>query len=520
MISGIRGRLLLSYIILLVVTVGIIGVALLLILNTRPAPEQQTYQRLVVLALSADTQQAIIDAAEAASSSDELDNLDIEPLPFGNGDPSNTPRFIRATLELISRTLTNLAESVDTRIIVANMTDRVIIYDSSGALPVGQPFVGDVQSYSIPLELQRRRYGASSAVAGRFIQAGQEWLFVGVDVLGLRGDTFTIAFTEPRPTQSLQDALTEFGTEILPLLAQASLVGLLIAVILAVLITRSIAAPLQRVAKSATEVADGQLNVRVPVSGVKEVRDVAEAFNRLVDDVQGEQRSQQDFLANVSHDLKTPLTSIQGYSQAIIDGAAPDTVKAARIIYDEAARLNRMVIELTDLARLQAGRLSMHMVAIDMGQLAGAIAGRLAIVAQDKGITLTLNTPSMPPIAGDGDRLAQVMDNLISNAIKFTPSGGEVIVRTGLHNGGVEVSVQDSGIGISPGDLPRIFERFYQVDKARGPRRGTGLGLAIAQEIVQAHGGTITADSAGVKQGATFTVWLPSPQVGTVMRRR
>lgn len=127
----------------------------------------------------------------------------------------------------------------------------------------------------------------------------------------------------------------------------------------------------------------------------------------------------------------------------------------------------------------------------------------------------------MPVIAGDGDRLVQVVTNLISNAIKYTPSGGSVNVCTQVRHGGVELVVEEApGLGIAASELPRIFERFYQVDKARGRQRGTGLGLAIVQEIIQAHGGKIIATSPGEGQGATFTVWLPSPQMSTVLRRR
>jgi signal transduction histidine kinase len=155
-----------------------------------------------------------------------------------------------------------------------------------------------------------------------------------------------------------------------------------------------------------------------------------------------------------------------------------------------------------------------------MGQLTAAVGQRLSVVAREKGIALNVDAAPMPPIAGDGDRLAQVLTNLISNAISYTPGGGSVNVRTYANNGGVEVSVQDTGVGISAKELPLIFERFYQVDKARGPKRGTGLGLAIVYEIITAHGGKVNVASDGEGKGSTFTIWLPSPYLSTVIARR
>ncbi|MYE25668.1 MAG: hypothetical protein F4X87_00315 [Chloroflexi bacterium] len=219
--------------------------------------------------------------------------------------------------------------------------------------------------------------------------------------------------------------------------------------------------------------------------------------------------AQRDFLSNVSHDLKTPLTSIQGYAQAIMDGAAEDNTEAAQIIYEEAGRLNRMVVELTDLERLSAGKLSMARDRIDIAQLTEGVVQRLAVVAEKRGIRLKSRTAPTPSIVGDGDRLAQVMMNLISNALKYTPAGGTVRVTVERAGAGALVSIRDSGIGITRKELSRVFERFYQVDKARGPQRGTGLGLAIAREIVEAHGGRITVESRGRGKGAEFRVWLP-----------
>lgn len=502
MFRGIRGRMLLSYLLLIVVTLIAISISFILILNTRPAPTSATLQGLAVTAITVDPLGVVAQEADRA------------------GGPLRQLGVLRELLATLTTDLTAVAAERDVRIFILRLPNREIVFDSGSRLTGAVPFAGTINTYSIPAEFQRGQYAQVNALGGSFIEDGVEWLYIAVDSLQMRTDTYYVAFADERPRQTLQAALADFGTEVFPLLIQSALVSLVIAVGLATVISRSIARPMQNMAQAAGQIAEGKLDQRVPVEGTIEMKDMGAAFNRMVDQLRDEQRSQQDFLANVSHDLKTPLTSIQGYSQAIVDGAAPNPVRAAQIIYDEAARLNRMVVELTDLARLQAGRMSMQLTALDLGQLATAVGQRLAIMAQEKRIRLTIDAPPMPPISGDGDRMDQVITNLVSNAIKYTPEGGSVMVRAAQANGGVMVEVQDSGIGIDPEQLPRIFERFYQVDKARGPRRGTGLGLAIVQEIVTAHGGTISVSSEGKGRGSTFTLWLPSPQVSTIMRRR
>ncbi len=493
MFTPLRNRLLASYLVVLLVTLGVMSAVLILILNTRPAPPQATYQRLAALALGVNWREVL-----------NQPGLMARPLRY---------------LEAVSNELATIAEQQEVRILIVSLEDGQVFSDTGSIYTSGSLLDMSIESSQLASSYPRGL--VLEAVSGSFSNPdSSDWLFVGLTTLRLNAQSIAVLFAEPRPQQNLSDALEDFGTSLLPLVLQAALAGIVIAVVLALVISRSIARPLQTVAQAAAAVAEGHYDQRVPISGPSEVRAVAEAFNQMSAKVQAEQKSQQDFLANVSHDLKTPLTSIQGYSQAIIDGAATDPKGAAKIIYEEAARLNRMVIELTDLARLQAGRLSMHMTPIDMGKLATAIGQRLAIVAHEKGVRLRLEAASMPEIAGDGDRLVQVLTNLVSNAINYTPAGGEVVIRTCATDGGVEVSVQDTGVGIPPAELPRIFERFYQVDKARGPRRGTGLGLSIVQEIVQAHGGRITASSPGINRGSSFTVWLPCPNAPTVIRRR
>src|SRR5579871_851091 len=248
-------------------------------------------------------------------------------------------------------------------------------------------------------------------------------------------------------TEMLQYYEQDLGTPLL----EAGVIGLVVAFGLSLLITRSVARPLQDVATAAASLAQGHLDQKAPVSGPREVRTVAEAFNQMAQQMQETQKAQRDFLANVTHDLRTPLTSIQGFSQAIIDGVASNpsaAQRAARIIHDEAGRLNRMVQELLDLARIEAGRLNMTRQSVSLEEILRSVGENLTPRAADKGLTLVVNVPSLPMIAGDGDRLTQVYTNLVDNAIKHTPSGGTVTVRAALHENGILAQIADTGEGI------------------------------------------------------------------------
>jgi len=313
-------------------------------------------------------------------------------------------------------------------------------------------------------------------------------------------------------------------------MAVASALAAVVSVILAVLIARSISRPLQIVTAATEEIARGNYNLTLNITSPSEVRRLAASFNSMARQVQASRQAQRDFVANVSHELKTPLTSIQGYSQAILDGTArgeEGVQRAAGIIHDEAGRMRRLVEGLLDLARIESGQVVMAQEAVDLRQVLGDCVDRLTLQAQEKGLTLSLNVPTLPLLIGDRDRLAQAITNLLDNALKYTPSGGRVTVEAvEVHETqalramepalapavplpAVVVTVSDTGPGIPPDELSRIFERFYQVDKSRARKKGgVGLGLAIVQEIVAAHGGRIAAQSV-VGVGSKFIVALP-----------
>jgi two-component system sensor histidine kinase ResE len=286
--------------------------------------------------------------------------------------------------------------------------------------------------------------------------------------------------------------------------------------VLAYALSRWVADPLQQVVIAARNY---PANTMKPVAprGPHEVQDLTRAFNSMVSRVDSAQRSQRDFVANVSHELKTPLTSIQGFAQAILDGTAASSEsrrQAAQVIYDEAGRMHRLALDLLDLARLEGGTAEMDMSAVDVGALLRGIIERFSLQAQKANVDLRVMVPeNVPALVADGDRLAQVFTNLVDNALKFTPANGQVTLSARIDGAWIEFEVADSGVGVGSEALPRLFDRFYQADPARagGENHGAGLGLAIAQEIVQAHGGKIGVRSS-VGHGTTFTIRLPLAQ--------
>lgn len=220
-----------------------------------------------------------------------------------------------------------------------------------------------------------------------------------------------------------------------------------------------------------------------------------------------------DFVANISHELKTPIAMLQGYSEAILDDVAQDKeeIKAlTRIIHDEALRMGKLVSELLDMARIQSGQLKLQIQETDIVGVCVHVLNKFAKMADESRVQLNLSqeTP-IPPIEADADRIEQVLTNLVDNALRHTPDGGTITVRLRALGDEVLVEVEDTGVGIPMEDLPFVFERFYKIDKARTRgKTGTGLGLAIVKNIIEAHGGMITAKSQ-VGKGTTFSIVLP-----------
>ena len=334
-------------------------------------------------------------------------------------------------------------------------------------------------------------------------QDGRRWVFY-TPPTGVVGRSF-IVLAKPEPPR-----FAFFNGMFAQPIRRSLLASIVLAGILAFVIARSVARPLQRMAVAAEAVATGDYDQQVPVAGPTEVREVATSFNQMTKRVQASQIAQRDFVANVSHDLKTPITSIQGWSQALLDGTADGEMvtKSAEIIHTEANRMSRMVQELLDLARIESGTFQLKRSDFLLSDLLNRVRDSFLPQAQAKGVALTTQVASDLVLSADADRLAQVLTNLVDNALMHTAADGVVRLTAQQDAAKTTITVADTGSGIALDELDRIFERFYQTDKARSHgRKGTGLGLAIAKEIVEAHGGEISAESR-LGYGTTFTIML------------
>jgi len=299
--------------------------------------------------------------------------------------------------------------------------------------------------------------------------------------------------------------------QLAPGIALAAGAGLLLTVLLSILIARSIVRPLARMTRASEEMARGRYQQRIEIGRHDEVGRLAGAFNAMAEQVSHSDQMMRDLLANVAHELKTPLTSIQGFSQALIEAAVHSTEeyeRAGRIINDEAERMRRLVEDLLYLSQIESGQVRMEHEPVNVRALLYNCLERIVRRAQEAGLELKLLAgDALPPVIGDERRLEQVVTNLLDNALRYTPRGGQIRLQARFQQGKIEVSVQNTGSYIPPEDLKRVFERFYRVDRARSGRNG-GLGLSIVAEIVAAHGGQVQALSS-VDEGTEFRFTLP-----------
>jgi len=379
--------------------------------------------------------------------------------------------------------LSILASQLGTnRLLLLNSQFRVV-FDSGSQDTAGQV---------ISVSASKRVAGVAEA---RINLGGQTYLVAATAITPAR-DPLTAAYVVLAVPQGAFAAAA--ANELVPRLLLAGGAALLLAMLLVLLVSRSLTRPLGQLAGAAEDIAAGHYSRRVGIRGTDEIGTLGTAFDRMAEAVERARKVQREFLANVSHELKTPLTSLIGFSQALVDGSLATDLersRAATVVHEESQRVLRMAQELLDLARVEAGSISIHITAVD---LRSQLEQEMAIVrpradARDLALELAV-PPDIPPVAADPERLHQILDNLMDNAVKYAPSGSKVIASARFAGGSVEAVVSNPAGPHRP-DPDRLFERFYRADPARSAAAGgVGLGLAISRELATAMGGKLWAD--------------------------
>jgi len=362
--------------------------------------------------------------------------------------------------------------------------DRYVVYDSGEAGSLGT---------QVGLTPSKRFSGVLEA---RALLGGQNFLAAAIKLPGKRVDPIGAAYVMIAQPEAF--VATAAAGDLASRLLEAGGVALVVALLLVLLVSRSVTRPLTQLGAAAEDIAAGNYSRRVDIDGQDELGMVGSAFNRMAEAVERARKVQRDFLANVSHELKTPLTSLIGFSQALVDGSLlsdAERTRAATIVHEESERVLRMAQELLDLARVEAGTISMHITSVDLG---GQLEQELEIVrrrAEARRLALKLNVPDdIPPVAADPEHLHQILDNLLDNSVKYAPDGSTVSATARLSGGSVETIVANPSGPHRP-DPDRMFDRFYRADPSRSAAAGgVGLGLSISRELAAAMKGRLWAD--------------------------
>ncbi|NTW97919.1 MAG: HAMP domain-containing protein, partial [Oscillochloris sp.] len=305
--------------------------------------------------------------------------------------------------------------------------------------------------------------------------------------------------------------LQQFQAVVQQALLVSGFAALAAAVVVSLFVSRRIVEPLLTLTNVSKRLAQGFYRERTRIASDDEIAQLSQSVNQLADALDQTEQRRLALLADVTHELRTPLATIGGYMEGLIDGVVKPSPETFSLILHESSRLQRLIEDLELLSRVEAGQLPVVARSIDIGGLIDAIRVQFEPLFASNQVRLRIEAPMrLPAVWADPDRIDQVLINLLSNAYRYTPVGGEVVLRATIMAEMLAIEVSDSGVGIDAEHLPHIFERFYRVDKSRARQSGgSGIGLAIVRHLVYAQGGDISVWSAGKGQGTSFTFTLP-----------
>ena len=317
--------------------------------------------------------------------------------------------------------------------------------------------------------------------------------------------------------QMVSDLFSQYKIAVFEALTYAALAALVGAVLASFLISRQVVTPTLRMMSLSKRIAEGEYEERLSLPGgqqmdqIDELGRLALSFNQMADKLEKTETMRRELIADVTHELRTPLTAVKGYLEGMTDGILPADPETYQQIHSEINRMQRLVNDLQELSRVEAGASDLVFTPVSPASLIERIQNTLGRQFEEKNIQLEINVqPNLPDILVDKDRIIQVLTNLAGNALQYTPSGGKVTLLVRRESSDVLFSVIDSGIGISADQIPLIFNRFYRTDKSRTRTSGgSGIGLTIAKALVIAHRGKIWAESQGEGKGSTFSFLIP-----------
>ena len=311
--------------------------------------------------------------------------------------------------------------------------------------------------------------------------------------------------------QPLAQARQDYLNGIAGFLWIAGAAGVVLSLVLGWIFSRQIVQPLDNIASAAHKVATGDLEQKVDMRGYGEIQDLGESFNNMATTLRQDRDLRRNMIADIAHELRTPISVLQGNIEGMIDGVLPDNRQTLYTLHGETLELARLVEDLRTLSLAEAGQLKFDLQPVDLGKFSTRVADSFKTIAVTRGIEIKSSIDSkIDTVSADADRTAQVLRNLIDNALKYSPDGSSIEVKVLPEKDNVTVSVADHGQGIPVENLPLVFERFYRVDRSRSRSTGgSGLGLAIARQLIEAQGGSIRAESQ-VGEGSTFSFSLPA----------
>ncbi|TAJ18033.1 MAG: HAMP domain-containing histidine kinase [Dehalococcoidia bacterium] len=404
--------------------------------------------------------------------------------------------------EVIRAQLVEVADHYQFRVLMIDQQQRVILDTAKD-----QSLLGQVIDIPADIPADQVKNGMESFRSHRVNREGRDlYLFTQADVTGIGAAAQTKMPTRLVIAVPAAD-VNQSWARLLPRLALAGLGAGFAAVVFSLVLASRITTPIAQMTRASQAMARGDLEQRIDVDGSDEVGRLASAFNQMSSQISRSNHAMRDLLADVSHELKTPLTSIQGFSQALVEGVG-DPREAGELIHEEAERMRILVDDLLYLGEIESGAVRMELEDVAVDELVEATEPRLRHQAEEAGVGVEARPGAGVTIRADGRRLEQVFANLVDNAVRFARPGSTVAITSKAVAGGVLVNVHNVGEPLPEDVRARVFDRFYQADTARSGRH-RGLGLSIVQELVQAHGGTVAVESTA-EEGTTFSVFLPT----------